>query len=241
VRTNCDTPAATPQLLDRVGATPLPPYILKSRAASAGDDEASLADASLADALDREWYQTVYADPSHAGSVAAPTAGLHFTPELLDRLQRQGVERADVVLHVGAGTFRPIDTDRVEDHAMHAEVYRVDAEQLRRIEDARAADRRVVAVGTTAVRTLESIASPPPASLLQTGAAGETDLFITPGFDFRRVDALITNFHLPRSTLLTLVGALFPEGVPRLLELYRDAIARNYRFYSYGDAMLILP
>ncbi len=224
--------ADTLSVLSLIGATPLPPYILRARAERAE---------GVDDALDRSWYQTVYADVSRSRSVAAPTAGLHFTQRLIDELTAMGVGRAEVYLHVGPGTFRPIDEGgAVESHRMHAEAIEVAGETLRRLDAAEPPGRRVL-VGTTAVRTLESIERPPTREAVNDGVAGETELFITPGFEFRWTDALITNFHLPRSTLLTLVGALFPAGVPRLLELYREAIDREYRFFSYGDAMLILP
>jgi S-adenosylmethionine:tRNA ribosyltransferase-isomerase len=183
------------------GVTPLPPYITEPLA-------------------DPGRYQTVYArDP---GSAAAPTAGLHFTPELLARLD---VER--VTLHVGLDTFRPVGEERLEEHAMHGERYTVDADAWRRIEAA----PRVLAVGTTTVRVLETIAR-------GAGLEGRTELFITPGFEFRRTDALLTNFHLPRSTLLALVMAF--AGVEEIRSLYAQAIGERYRFYSFGDAMLIL-
>jgi S-adenosylmethionine:tRNA ribosyltransferase-isomerase len=183
------------------GETPLPPYIHEPLA-------------------DPERYQTVYADAS--GSAAAPTAGLHFTPELLARL-----EPARVTLHVGLDTFRPVTSARLEEHELHGERYRVASEEWARI----LAAERVLAVGTTTVRTLETI--------VRTGElCGRTSLFITPGFEFRRVDALLTNFHLPRSTLLALVMAFV--GVEPTRRLYRVAIAERYRFYSFGDAMLVL-
>ena len=183
------------------GEAPLPPYIVEPLA-------------------DPERYQTVYAD--EAGSAAAPTAGLHFTPELLAGLD---VER--ITLHVGLDTFRPVNVDELGDHEIHSERYRVEAPAWERI---RAAER-VVAVGTTTVRVLESLARGAPLE-------GRTSLFVTPGFEFRRVDALVTNFHLPRSTLLALVMAF--AGVEETRRLYREAIAERYRFYSFGDAMLIL-
>jgi S-adenosylmethionine:tRNA ribosyltransferase-isomerase len=183
------------------GETPLPPYIVEP-----------LSDASR--------YQTVYA--REAGSAAAPTAGLHFTPEVLARLD---VER--VTLHVGLDTFRPLSVERVEEHELHGERYEVSPEAWRRIREA----DRVLAVGTTTVRVLESLARGAP-------PAGRTSLFVTPGFEFRRVDALLTNFHLPRSTLLALVMAF--AGVKRTRRLYELAIAERYRFYSFGDAMLLL-
>ncbi len=208
-------------LLERAGRMPLPPYIER---ATEGDPRA---------AADRERYQTVFA--ARPGAVAAPTAGLHFTPELLARLAARGVERATITLHVGPGTFRPVESERVEDHPMHAERYEIPQATVAAVEAARARGGRVVAVGTTAVRTLE--ASCDDAGRLRAGA-GRTDLFLVPGARFRVVDALLTNFHLPRSTLLMLVSAF--AGRERILALYAEAIAERYRFFSYGDAMLLL-
>ena len=201
------------EVLDRVGQTPLPPYITERLE-------------------DPERYQTVYA--RERGSAAAPTAGLHFTQALLDRLRTQGVRIVDVLLHVGLGTFRPVSAERVEDHHMHAEYCEVTAEAARAINEARAAGGRVVAVGTTSVRTLESAATPD--GLVQP-FAGQTSIFITPGYAFRAVDALITNFHLPESTLLMLVSAF--AGREEMLRVYRHAVQQRYRFFSFGDAMLI--
>lgn len=245
--------APTHGILARLGATPLPPYILAARRD---------AHESVPDAADRAWYQTVYArgDQTASRSVAAPTAGLHFTPALLAALEAQGVRRERVTLHVGEGTFKPIETQFVEQHPMHEEWFEVSRDAIGRLEQTRAAGGRVIAVGTTSARTLESVPTPLPLP----GVEGETiaqatRLLITPGFRFRRVDALLTNFHLPRSTLLALVGAFLgpahPDarsatdegeprasaGVRRLLDLYRHALGFGYRFYSYGDAMLILP
>lgn len=231
------------ETLMRVGATPLPPYIRRARK-DAGDE--------TDDDLDRAWYQCVYADgaastgsadgAASAGSVAAPTAGLHFTPELLRRLVERGVGRADVRLHVGIGTFKPVEAERLEEHPIHSEWVDVPGAAITAVKRARAARNRVVAVGTTSVRALESLPEPLPEGTRADGFAGETSLFITPGFRFRHVDALVTNFHLPRSTLLAMVGAMFGEdGVARLLEVYRAAVRERYRFYSYGDAMLVLP
>jgi S-adenosylmethionine:tRNA ribosyltransferase-isomerase len=198
------------EFLDQAGELPLPPYIEHAPAA-----------------LDRERYQTVFA--RERGAVAAPTAGLHFTQVLIDQLKRAriGIER--ITLHVGPGTFLPVRASRTEDHSMHRERYVVPAETAEAYARTRASGGRVVAVGTTALRTLE-------ASLGRPGP-GSTDLFITPGYQFRAVDALFTNFHLPRSTLLMLVSAL--AGLDRILAAYREAVARRYRFFSYGDAMLI--
>ncbi len=210
-------PAVAPHdLLERVGEAPLPPYIRRPEGPDA-DDAAR--------------YQTVYAD--RAGAVAAPTAGLHFTPELLGALEGKGVRRAAVTLHVGLGTFAPIEVDDLEQHPMHAERFSVGAAAAETIAATRAAGGRLIAVGTTSVRTLESFGDRP------VGAAeGETRLFIRPPFVFQHVDRLITNFHLPGSTLLALVGAF--AGMDRIRAAYAEAIRRRYRFYSYGDAMLIL-
>jgi S-adenosylmethionine:tRNA ribosyltransferase-isomerase len=180
---------------------------------------------------DRERYQTVFA--REAGAIAAPTAGLHFTPEMLERF-----DHAFLTLHVGVGTFRPVSVERPEDHVMHSERYRVTAETARRVN---AADR-AVAVGTTVTRVLESLARTLPDKaadrIPEGGHEGGTDIFIRPPFRFRATDALLTNFHLPESTLIMLVSAF--AGRERVLEAYREAVAREYRFYSYGDCMLIL-
>ncbi len=204
-------------VLERVGQMPLPPYIRR--------DHPEADDASR--------YQTVYAE--RPGAVAAPTAGLHFTEGLLQRIAEQGVSMARLTLHVGLGTFRPISVERLEEHVMHAEWYRVHPEAADAINAARAAGGRIVAVGTTVVRTLESVADE--AGVVHPGE-GSTNLFITPGFRFRVVDALLTNFHLPRSTLLVLVSAF--AGRERILAAYQEAIAARYRFYSYGDATLVI-
>lgn len=225
-------PGSAAEVLAEVGATPLPPYIRRAR---------ELANDRTPDISDRRWYQCVYADPGRAGSVAAPTAGLHFTPELLKRLDSMGVRRADVRLHVGIGTFKPVDVERAEDHPIHSEHAEIPAETVRALEQTHASGNRVVAVGTTSVRSIESLPDPAGSELRENGYQTDTSLFILPGFRFKRTDALVTNFHLPRSTLLAMVGALFPGGVPRLLEVYEHAIREKYRFYSYGDAMLILP
>ncbi len=217
-------------LLKRIGAPPLPPYIRRARKAQHQPE-------ITPDDIQR--YNTVYADRD--GSVAAPTAGLHFTPELLCALDQRGVIRHEVVLHVGLGTFAPIRTDTVEDHPIHSEPIVVPPETVRAIRQARAAGRTITAVGTTTVRAIESL--PEPLDLAaETGHQAETDLYITPdnGFRFRFTDRLMTNFHLPRSTLLAMVAALPGVGIQRLLAWYRIAIDEGYRFYSYGDAMLIL-
>ncbi|MEL6498961.1 MAG: tRNA preQ1(34) S-adenosylmethionine ribosyltransferase-isomerase QueA [Planctomycetota bacterium] len=211
--------------LDRIGLPPLPPYILSARQ-HAGED---------ADRVeDHDRYQTVYA--SEPGSVAAPTAGLHFTPRLLEELRVTGVAREDVMLHVGSGTFKPVESEHVEEHAMHAERCEIRPGVLQRLRDRRASGGRVVAVGTTSCRTIESFAS----RGLGHGSI-ETDLLITPGYEWRLTDGLLTNFHLPRSTLLAMVGALLPEGIERLKTIYGEAVRERYRFFSFGDAMLILP
>jgi S-adenosylmethionine:tRNA ribosyltransferase-isomerase len=202
--------------LERHGHVPLPPYI--HRADDAGD---------------RERYQTVYA--REAGSVAAPTAGLHFTPELLGRLEERGVERAEVVLHVGPGTFRPVEAEDVREHRVDPEAYAVPEETAAAVRRARAEGRRVVAVGTTATRALESALDDD--GEIRAGE-GETDLVIVPGFRFRVAGALVTNFHLPRSSLLLLVSAF--AGRERVLAAYAEAVRLRYRFYSYGDAMLLV-
>lgn len=201
------------------GAPPLPPYIASKRAA---------------DAADLEDYQTVYADPDKAGSVAAPTAGLHFTDRLFEQLDARGVERAWVTLHVGAGTFLPVKTENVADHQMHAEWYQVSKETAAAINATREAGGRIIAVGTTSLRTLESAADPDGAIRSE---ARETDIFITPGYRFRAVDALMTNFHLPKSTLFMLVSAL--AGFEEMHAAYAHAIRERYRFFSYGDSSLL--
>jgi S-adenosylmethionine:tRNA ribosyltransferase-isomerase len=217
-------------LANRLGAVPLPPYIVRA-------DDTSAATA------DRERYQTVYADRAQQVAVAAPTAGLHFTPELLGTLAAQGVRFADATLHVGLGTFKPLATASVEEHAIHRETYELPAATQRVLFPPHAGRR--IAVGTTAVRTIEDFLAHHTAPLPdgQTCHA-EAGLFIFPPREFRGVDALITNFHQPRSTLLCLVAAFLApgsaEGVTWWREIYAEAIARDYRFFSYGDAMLIL-
>ncbi len=198
---------------ERCGRMPLPPYVRRE-----------------ADARDRVTYQTVFARVP--GAIAAPTAGLHFTPELLAECEARGVELARVVLHVGLGTFLPVKVERIDEHVMHAERYEVPPAARERLARARAEGRPIVCCGTTALRALEAYG-------LSGEPAGETTIFITPGHAFRWVDGLITNFHLPRSTLLMLVSAL--AGRERVLAAYAEAIAAGYRFYSYGDAMLIRP
>lgn len=203
------------EILHQYGEIPLPPYIKNSTARD-------------------EQYQTVYADSP--GSVAAPTAGLHFTPELLENLQNMGIGQAFVTLHVGVGTFRPVEVEDVTTHVMHEEWIEVTQETVEQVRSTLAQGGRIIAVGTTAVRSLEGAASI--SGELQ-AYCGKTNLFIYPGYQWRVVDGLITNFHLPRSSLMMLVSALI--GRERLLNLYQEAIRQEYRFYSFGDAMLILP
>jgi S-adenosylmethionine:tRNA ribosyltransferase-isomerase len=200
--------------LQERGHMPLPPYIKRED----GD-------------MDRERYQTVYA--SVPGAVAAPTAGLHFDHALLGKLQQHGIGSAFLTLHVGAGTFQPVRTDNLDEHVMHHEYFEIDAETSRKINETRTQGGRIVAVGTTVVRTLEAATGR--GGILP--CSGETSLFITPGYRFRSVDALLTNFHLPESTLLMLVCAF--AGHDNVMSAYQHAIAERYRFYSYGDAMLI--
>ena len=224
---------ATPddRLLDLVGHTPLPPYIMKARRDSGMQREV---------ASDHDRYQTVYAQ--QAGSVAAPTAGLHLTPRVFDALAARAIARSDVLLHVGTGTFKPVESEFVEDHPMHSEWCAITRRAVDDILATRAAGGRILAVGTTSVRTLESFARlSPPLPPDAHHASLDTRLLITPGFPFQWTDALVTNFHLPKSTLLALVGAFLEGGLPRLKALYALALARRYRFFSYGDAMLILP
>lgn len=201
-------------ILEEVGTMPLPPYIKRK-----------LEDSGR--------YQTVYA--KYDGSAAAPTAGLHFTPELLDRIKTMGVEIAEVLLHVGLGTFRPVKEDIITDHKMHSEHYEVTEETAAKINAAKAEGRRIIAVGTTSVRTLESATDD--SGVLRAGS-GETQIFIYPPYKFKCVDALITNFHLPESTLIMLVSALV--GREKILDLYNTAVSEKYRFFSFGDAMFII-
>ena len=197
-----------------VGEMPLPPYIAGKR----GTDAKDLVD-----------YQTVYAEKE--GAVAAPTAGLHFTPDLMNRLQADGIQTEFVTLHVGAGTFLPVKADDTADHKMHAEWGEVTAETSARLKAARASGGQIVAVGTTSLRLLESSGLEP--------FSGTTEIFITPGYRFRAVDLLVTNFHLPKSTLFMLVSAF--AGLERMRAAYAHAIANEYRLYSYGDSSLLIP
>ena len=206
-------------LLDRAGTMPLPPYIAGKRPT---------------DASDRADYQTMFA--REEGAVAAPTAALHFTPELLAALDEAGIGRETLTLHVGAGTFLPVKADDTADHKMHSEWGRIDSDMAERLNAVRAGGGRVIAVGTTSLRLLESATG-------EDGVirpfAGDTDIFITPGYRFRAIDGLMTNFHLPKSTLFMLISALM--GLERMQAAYSHAIAHEYRFYSYGDAGLLLP
>ncbi len=201
------------ELLDQLGQMPLPPYITHQL-------------------KDKNRYQTVYA--RHNGSAAAPTAGLHFTPELLDEIRRKGVKIAHVTLHVGLGTFRPVKSENILEHHMHSEFYMVEEEQAMRINETKAQGKRVIAVGTTSCRTLESATGED--GILRAGS-GWTDIFIYPGYTFRMIDGLITNFHLPESTLLMLVSAL--AGQENIRAAYEEAVKERYRFFSFGDAMFI--
>ena len=204
-------------VIEKIGHVPLPPYIDR-------DDRSA----------DRDRYQTVYAQ--ERGSVAAPTAGLHFTQEILDRLHRRGIETAQITLHVGLGTFQPVRVERVEDHKLHTEPFRISPAVAAQVNQAKDLGRRIVAVGTTTVRTLEYAACISGDGRIKAGG-GEADIFIYPGYKFRIVGALLTNFHLPQSTLLMLVCAL--GGTQRVLTAYRHAVEQTYRFYSYGDCMFM--
>ena len=212
VKLMCDQPVY--QVLDQIGQMPLPPYITE-------------------ELKDRERYQTVYSEIN--GSAAAPTAGLHFTPELMRRLEEQGVQIAHVTLHVGLGTFRPVKADEITDHKMHSEAYMMSKETADLIRQTKQNGGRVIAVGTTSCRTLESVFS------LYGEArecSGSTSIFIYPGYEFKCIDGLITNFHLPESTLIMLVSAFL--GYEKTMDAYRTAVKEKYRFFSFGDAMLIL-
>lgn len=207
--------------LEQVGSMPLPPYIERA-----------------SESEDKERYQTVYC--KEEGSVAAPTAGLHFTDELLQRATEKGIELAYVTLHVGIGTFRPVKCENIEEHSMHFEEYFISEESAAIINRAKREGRRVVSVGTTSTRTVESAAYPmedSESSWQVRSGAGNTGIFIYPGYEFKIIDSLITNFHLPKSTLLMLISALYDRE--KVLSVYEEAIRERYRFFSYGDAMLI--
>ena len=200
------------EILDELGQMPLPPYITH-------------------ELKDKNRYQTVYA--KYEGSAAAPTAGLHFTKELLEEIKAMGVEIATVTLHVGLGTFRPVKVDRIEDHHMHSEYYVVEPEQAEKINRAKREGHRIISVGTTSCRTLESAAK----DGFVAAGSGNTEIFIYPGYEFKIIDCLITNFHLPQSTLLMLVSAL--AGRDNIMAAYKEAVKEKYRFFSFGDAMFI--
>jgi S-adenosylmethionine:tRNA ribosyltransferase-isomerase len=218
MRIESDEPAIA--LLERIGRMPLPPYIRRDKLHDARDD------------ADRERYQTVYANAP--GSVAAPTAGLHFTEGVLFELEQRGVQRAFVTLHVGMGTFKPVTADRLEDHVMHTEAYSIDAPAAEALNRAKQDGRRIVAVGTTAARLLES---QPTDRRFEPVASASTRIFVYPPYTWRHVGALVTNFHLPRSTLIALVAAFVGHDEQR--RIYREAIAHRYRFFSYGDASFL--
>ena len=206
-------------VLDEIGFPPLPPYIKR-------DDDPAIA------AQDEQRYQTVYARQS--GAVAAPTAGLHFTKPLIEQLKQAGIQFAFITLHVGAGTFMPVTADNIEDHKIHREKFSIDRENAAIINAAKIKGGRIIPVGTTSTRVLETVAAD---SQIE-AVAGTTELFITPGYRFKMIDAMITNFHLPKSTLLALIAAF--AGLENILAAYNHAIEKRYRFYSYGDAMLII-
>ena len=201
------------EILDKIGLMPLPPYIHE-------------------ELKDRDRYQTVYA--KYDGSAAAPTAGLHFTPELLEKIEAKGIKIANVTLHVGIGTFRPVKEEKVEDHEMHSEHFYIKEEDVEKINSTKKAGKRVIAVGTTSCRVLETIADE---NGLVKETEGDTQIFIYPGYKFKCLDGLITNFHLPQSTLLMLVSAL--AGREFILKAYNEAVEQKYRFFSFGDAMFI--
>lgn len=209
------------EVLEEIGIPPLPPYIARKQETAEQIVE------------DRERYQTVYA--REPGAVAAPTAGLHFTDGIFQTLEKQGVRRAEVTLHVGLGTFRPVDAENVEDHRMEPERYTISEETAKRIEETKSAGGRVVAVGSTSVRTLETAAAEHGSVV---PCSGRSSLFIYPPYSFKVVDAMLTNFHLPKSTLIMMVCAL--AGRELILRAYEEAVKEKYRFYSYGDCMLIL-
>jgi S-adenosylmethionine:tRNA ribosyltransferase-isomerase len=218
-RLKLKTDADAETILDRIGFPPLPPYIKR------GDDPAVAG-------VDKLRYQTVYA--REPGAVAAPTAGLHFTSELIEQLKQAGVDFAYITLHVGTGTFKPVTAEDLDDHEIHQERFSIDEKNARIINAAKNKGGRIIPVGTTSTRTLETIAA---GSQIKS-TSGTTKLFIKPGYEFKITDAMITNFHLPKSTLLALVAAF--AGLENILNAYSHAIEQRYRFYSYGDAMLII-
>lgn len=205
--------------IEKIGHTPLPPYIRKNDTKK-----------------DKTDYQTVYAKP--VGSAAAPTAGLHFTKELLNQIKAKGIEIVEVTLHVGLGTFAPVEVDHIEDHKIHSEYYTVKEEELKKIIEAKKEGHRVIAVGTTSTRVLETVFNSPNSQLPTLSFSGWTNIFIYPGYKFKCIDGIITNFHLPKSSLLMLVSAFV--GKENIDRAYQEAIEQKYRFFSYGDAMLII-
>jgi S-adenosylmethionine:tRNA ribosyltransferase-isomerase len=211
-----ESPQPVTRLFEAQGVMPLPPYIKRAPTQD-----------------DHRWYQTVFA--KHEGAIAAPTAGLHFTEELFGRLREARIQVATVTLHVGPGTFKPVTTERIEDHQMGAEAFTISEDTAKTIRETKRAGGRVVAVGTTVVRALETVMKEKGEMV---SMSGESRLFVTPGFEFKIVDALMTNFHLPRTTLLMLVSAF--AGIEPMRKAYEEAVKERYRFYSYGDAMLIL-
>lgn len=215
-----ETPENFEEILNTIGNTPLPPYIKRKR-----ENEFK--------SSDKNRYQTVYA--KIPGAVAAPTAGLHFTPEIMEKLKEKGVKTAEVTLHVGLGTFKPVQCEKLEDHIMHAEYYSVSEETAEVINQQKKENKRVIAVGTTSIRTLETVAQENNGYIKP--CEGWSKIFITPGYKFKAVDACITNFHLPKSTLIMLVSALASKDL--IFKAYNEAIKENYRFYSYGDCMFI--
>ncbi len=220
------TESDTETVLDKIGFPPLPPYIKR-------DDDLTVAE------MDKLRYQTVYA--RHTGAVAAPTAGLHFTDRLIEQLKQTDICFAYITLHVGAGTFKPVTAENLEDHQIHQERFSIDEENVRIINAARSKGGRIIPVGTTSTRTLETIAAGSQTCLTTVkieATSGTTSLFIKPGYKFKITDAMITNFHLPKSTLLALVAAF--AGLDSILAAYNHAIEQRYRFYSYGDSMLII-
>tara|TARA_B110000008_G_scaffold271996_1_gene304151 strand:+ start:55 stop:1083 length:1029 start_codon:yes stop_codon:yes gene_type:complete len=210
-----DWPADPRPLFELYGQIPLPPYMNRA-----------------VEKLDEDRYETIYADPDKKESVAAPTAGMHFDEELLNKLQHKGVEFGYVNLHVGAGTFQPVQTDHIEDHVIHKELVEVDAELIDQVKRIKASKGKIIAVGTTSVRAIETAFQDEPSAF-----KGETSLFIYPGYKFKVVDHMITNFHLPKSSLLMLVAAFI--GYEKMIDIYKIAIESEYRFLSYGDAMLL--
>jgi S-adenosylmethionine:tRNA ribosyltransferase-isomerase len=218
-RLKIKTDANVETILEKIGFPPLPPYIKRGR------DQRQAA-------IDKLRYQTVYA--RHSGAVAAPTAGLHFTDELIKQLKQTGIHFAYITLHIGEGTFKPITTDNLEEHKIHQEQFSINEKNAQIVNTTKEKGGRIIAVGTTSTRTLETIAS---GSQVK-AATGTTELFIKPGYKFKMVDAMVTNFHLPKSTLLALVAAF--AGLENILAVYQHAIEKQYRFYSYGDAMLII-